>query len=139
MAKSLNKVMLIGRLGKDPDIRQVGNNGTTLANLSVATSESKKNNHGDWEEHTEWHRVTVWGRQADAVAEYLSKGSQVYIEGKLQTRQYEDKDGNQRYTTEIVAWNVIFLGGGSGQGAGTYNKGSRQQTKQQQHEDKIPF
>ena len=139
MAKSLNKVMLIGRLGKDPDIRQVGENGTTLANLSVATSESKKNNQGDWEEHTEWHRVTVWGRQADAVAEYLSKGSQVYIEGKLQTRQYEDKDGNQRYTTEIVAWNVIFLGGGSGggQGADIYRKSDKQQ--EPHANDKIPF
>ena len=139
MAKSLNKVMLIGRLGKDPDIRQVGNNGTTLANLSVATVESKKNGQGDWEEHTEWHRVTVWGRQADAVAEYLSKGSQVYIEGKLQTRQYHDKDGNQRYTTEIVAWNVIFLGGrsGSGQGADIYRKSDKQQ--EPHAKDKIPF
>lgn len=103
---SLNKVFLIGNLGKDPELKHT-QNGTAVVNLSVATTE-KRIVQGSLEEHTEWHRVTVWGKTAEACAAHLAKGSKVHIEGKLQTREYE-KNGEKRYATEIVAWNVLFL------------------------------
>ena len=97
---SLNKVLLIGNLGKDPEVRYTAS-GTAVASFSLATTEKFKNKSGEWEDRTEWHRVTLWARLAEIAGEYLTKGSTVYIEGRLQTREYE-KDGAKRYTTEIV-------------------------------------
>ncbi len=105
---SLNKAMIIGRLGQDPDVRYTQSN-TAVANLSVATSERFKDSSGEWQERTEWHRVVAWGRLAEICQEYLKKGSQVYIEGPIQTRQWEDKEGQTRYTTEIKALTMTML------------------------------
>jgi single-strand DNA-binding protein len=112
MSKGLNKVMLIGRLGSDPEIKQTGG-GTLVANLSVATNHSRKNQAGEWEDETEWHRVVLFGKTAEVAQQYLRKGSQVYIEGRLQTRKWQDKEGNDRYMTEIIANEMQMLGGRS--------------------------
>lgn len=105
---SLNKAMIIGRLGQDPEVRYTQSN-TAVANLSVATSERYKDSSGEWKENTEWHRVVAWGRLAEICQEYLKKGSQVYIEGPIQTRQWEDREGQTRYTTEIKALTLTML------------------------------
>jgi single-strand DNA-binding protein len=107
----VNKVIIVGRLGADPELKSVGN-GQNVARLSVATSENWVSKDGQKQERTEWHRVTVWGRQAENCAKHLSKGRQVYVEGRLQTRSWEDPQGQKRYATEIVATTVQFLGGG---------------------------
>lgn len=109
---SVNKVILVGRLGQDPETKQV--NETTVANFSIATSESWKDKKtGERQERTEWHRLVAWGRQAEIVGEYLTKGSLIYIEGQLQTRKWADKDGNDRYTTEVRVGVMRMLGGKS--------------------------
>lgn len=100
--------MIIGRLGADPEVRYTQSN-TAVATLSVATSNKWKDKNGEQHEDTEWHRVVLWGRTAEVAQEYLSKGSQVYIEGPLQTREWEDKDGVKRYTTEIKGLNLVML------------------------------
>lgn len=105
---SLNKAMIIGRLGQDPEVRYTQSN-TAVANLSIATSERYKDSSGEWKENTEWHRVVAWGRLAEICQEYLKKGSQVYIEGPIQTRQWEDREGQTRYTTEIKALTLTML------------------------------
>lgn len=106
---SVNKVILVGNLGRDPDVRYT-KSGAAVANFPIATNERWKNKEtGNFEERTEWHRVVVWNRQAELCKEYLSKGRSVYIEGRLQTRQWDDKDGNKRYTTEVVAQLIQFL------------------------------
>lgn len=107
---SLNKVMLIGRLGSDPDVRYTPS-GTSVAKFNLATSENYTDKDGQRQEKTEWHRITVWGRQAENSGQYLKKGSQVYLEGSLRTNEWEDKDGNKRYTTEVNAQRVVFLSG----------------------------
>jgi single-strand DNA-binding protein len=104
----LNKVMLIGRLGQDPEIRYT-TNGTAQAKLRLATTERWTNKEGEKGERTEWHNIVVWGKQAELCAEYLSKGRQVYIEGRLQTRTYDDKEGKKRYITEVKGDVVQFL------------------------------
>ncbi len=114
---SLNKVMLIGNLGKDPELRYTAS-GQAVASFSIATTEKFKNKTGDWEERTEWHRITLWGKQAEIAGEYLAKGKTVYIEGRLQTRKWTDRDGNDRYTTEIVGDRMQMLGG-KGDSAGS--------------------
>lgn len=114
---SLNKAMIIGRLGQDPDVRYTQSN-TAVANLSVATSERYKDKSGEWKENTEWHRVVAWGRLAEICQEYLKKGSQVYIEGPIQTRSWEDKDGQTKYTTEIKALTMTMLDSKSSGGGG---------------------
>jgi single-strand DNA-binding protein len=106
----MNKVEIIGNLGNDPEIRYSGA-GTAVCNFSVATTESWKGKDGSKKEKTEWHRVVVWGNQAENCAKYLTKGRQVLIEGKIETRNWDDRDGNKRYTTEIIARKVLFLGG----------------------------
>jgi single-strand DNA-binding protein len=114
--RSLNKVQLIGHLGADPELRYTSN-GTAVATFNVATSESFRANESDeWQERTEWHRVVAWGRQAEIAGEYLAKGRQVYIEGRLQTRSWEGQDGTKRYTTEVVTREMILLGSRSGAG-----------------------
>lgn len=105
---SLNKVMLIGRLGKDPEIRYT-QSGTAVASFSIATSEKFKNKAGEYEEKTEWHNIVLWQKLAELAGEYLSKGSEVFIEGRIQTRKWQDNSGNDRYTTEIVGDRMQFL------------------------------
>jgi len=118
MARGVNKVILVGNLGKDPEIRYMPN-GNAVANLTLATTESWKDKQtGDQQEKTEWHRIVMFRRLAEIAGEYLKKGSQVYIEGKLQTRKWQDNSGNDRYTTEIVANEMQMLGGRSGGSAG---------------------
>ena len=126
---SLNKAMIIGRLGQDPDVRYTQSN-TAVANMSIATSERYKDKSGEWKEKTEWHRVVAWGRTAEICQEYLKKGSQVYIEGPIQTRQWEDKEGQTRYTTEIKALQMTMLdskgsGGGNNGPSAPQNQGSK--------------
>ena len=120
----VNKVILIGNLGRDPEIRYT-QGGSAVCNLSLATTRSYNNRNNERVEETEWHRVVVWGKQAEFCNQYLSKGRQVYIEGRLQTRNYEDKDGIKRYSTEVVADTVQFLGGrgGGGGGGGDFDEG----------------
>jgi single-strand DNA-binding protein len=119
MARGVNKVILVGNLGKDPETRYMPS-GAAVTNLRIATTESWKDKQsGDQQERTEWHSVAMFGRLAEIAAEYLRKGSQVYIEGKLRTRKWQDKEGKDRYTTEIVADEMQMLGGkGGGAGAG---------------------
>lgn len=119
---SLNKVMLIGNLGKDPEVRYT-TSGTAVASFSLATSERFKNRNGDWEDRTEWHNVTLWGRLAEIAGEYLAKGRTVYIEGRLQTRKWQDRDGRDRYTTEVVADKMQMLGGKGEGGPGRQGAG----------------
>lgn len=118
---SLNKAMIIGRLGKDPDVRYTQSN-TAVANLSIATSNRYKDKSGEWQERTEWHRVVAWGRTAEVAQEYLKKGSLVYIEGPIQTKEWEDKDGTPRYSREIKALKLIMLDGKSEGGGGGGNQ-----------------
>ena len=106
---SVNKVILVGNLGRDPELRYT-QGGSAVTNFTLATNEKWRDKDGNNQERTEWHRVVVWGRQAETCAEYLAKGRQVYLEGRLQTRQWEDKEGNKRWTTEVVAQRVQFLG-----------------------------
>ena len=107
---SVNKVILIGNLGRDPEIRYT-QGGEPIANFSLATTEKWTDKSGQKQEATEWHRVVVWGKQAEICGQYLTKGRQVYIEGSIRTRQWQDQQGQKRYTTEIVARNVQMLGG----------------------------
>ena len=117
MARGINKVILVGHLGADPETRAMPS-GTTVANLRIATSESWRDKQsGEQQERTEWHRVALFGRLGEIAAEYLKKGSQVYIEGSLRTRKWQDKQGNERYSTEIVANDMQMLGGRSAGGA----------------------
>ncbi len=118
MARGINKVILVGNLGADPETRYMPS-GTAVTNLSVATTESWKDKQtGEQKDRTEWHKVVMFDRLAEIAAEYLRKGSQVYIEGKLQTRKWQDRDGNDRWTTEIRANEMQMLGGRGGGGAG---------------------
>ena len=121
MARSVNKVILIGNLGKDPELRYAPS-GSAVTNFSLATSEQWKDQEGNPQERTSWHNIVMWGKLAEIAAEYLKKGRKVYIEGRLQYRDYEGKDGNKRYVTEIVASDLVMLGsradGGSGQETG---------------------
>jgi single-strand DNA-binding protein len=125
--KSVNKVMLLGNLGKDPEVKYTPS-GTPVAKLALATSERYKDKDGQWQDRTEWHNVVLWQRLAEIAGEYLKKGSKVYIEGKLQTRSWEDKQTNQkRYMTEIVANDLVLLGGrgeGGGESGGGYSRGA---------------
>ncbi|HEV2269057.1 MAG TPA: single-stranded DNA-binding protein [Steroidobacteraceae bacterium] len=119
MARGVNKVILIGHLGADPETRAMPS-GSSVANLRIATTESWRDKQsGEQQERTEWHRVALFGRLAEIASEYLKKGSQVYIEGSLRTRKWQDKQGNERYSTEIVGNEMQMLGGrGGGGGAG---------------------
>src|SRR4029077_2904280 len=114
---SVNKAILVGNLGKDPEVRFTGT-GRAVARFPVATSEVWNDQEGQRQERTEWHNIVVGGKQAETCGQYLAKGRQVYIEGGIRSRQYDDKDGNKRYITEIVARDVRFLGGGGGGGGG---------------------
>ena len=115
---SVNKVILVGNLGRDAELRYTPG-GAAVATLNMATTEVWNDKAGQRQEKTEWHRVVLWGKSAESLSEYLVKGKQIYVEGRLQTRQWDDKDGNKRYTTEIRGDRVVLLGGGGGgMGAG---------------------
>lgn len=105
---TLNKAMVIGYLGADPELRHL-DSGTAVCNFSMATNEKWKDRDGEAQESTEWHRIVVWGKQGENCNEYLAKGRQAYVEGRIETREWEDKDGNRRWTTEIVAQRVLFM------------------------------
>jgi single-strand DNA-binding protein len=117
MAGGVNKVILVGNLGADPEVRFTPS-GQAVANFRIATSESWTDKSGQKQERTEWHRIVVWGKLGELCGEYLAKGRQCFVEGRLQTRERTDKENKKNYTTEIVANNVVFLGG-RGEGAGT--------------------
>lgn len=129
---SLNKVLLIGNLGADPEVR-TSQSGTKVARLRIATTERVRDRNGNWSDATEWHSIVCFGRTAENVGRFLKKGRQVYVEGRLQTRKWQDRDGNDRWTTEVVANDVRFLGG------------PRQDTRQpsrseaEPYDDDIPF
>ena len=124
--KGVNKVILVGNLGNDPEVRYMPN-GNAVANLSLATSESWKDQQGQMQERTEWHRLTMYRRLAEVAGEYLKKGSQIYVEGKLQTRKWQDQQGQDRYTTEIIVDQMQMLGGRENSSA---NNGYQQQSQQ---------
>lgn len=147
--RGINKVTLVGNLGGDPEVRYTAN-GTAVANFSLATSEGwTDRNTGEKQEKTEWHRIVAWGRLGEICGEYLSKGKQVYIEGRIQTRSWDDRDGNKRWTTEIVAREMVMLGSGPGrQSDGDYRggddnyddkKGPPPGPKTPPDDDDIPF
>ncbi|MEM7501554.1 MAG: single-stranded DNA-binding protein [Pseudomonadota bacterium] len=149
MARGINKVILVGNLGADPDTRYMPSGGA-VTNLSVATSESWKDKQtGEQKERTEWHKVAMFGRLAEIAAEYLRKGSQVYIEGKIRTRKWQDKDGNDRWTTEVIADEMQMLGGRGSGGAPARNENYGQSSGSQsapqsaaapdEFDDDIPF
>ncbi|HLT92034.1 MAG TPA: single-stranded DNA-binding protein [Woeseiaceae bacterium] len=147
-ARGVNKVILIGNLGADPETRYMPSGGA-VTNLSIATNESWKDKQtGEMQERTEWHRVVMFDRLAEIAAEYLRKGSQVYIEGSLRTRKWQDRDGNDRYTTEIRATEMQMLGGRSGAGAPAMGPGPGRPAEEpaparagvaDEFDDDIPF
>jgi single-strand DNA-binding protein len=121
---SVNKVILVGNLGRDAELRYTPG-GAAVATLNMATTEVWNDKSGQRQEKTEWHRVVLWGKTAESLNEYLTKGKQIYVEGRLQTRQWDDKDGNKRYTTEIRGDRIVLLGGGGGGGGRGGGGGSR--------------
>ncbi|WP_331561080.1 single-stranded DNA-binding protein [Chlorobium sp.] len=133
MAKGLNKVMLIGHLGNDPELRTTAS-GQSVGNFTVATSESFKDASGNWQDRTEWHRIVVWGKLAEICSQYLKKGRQVYIEGRLQTRSWDDsKSGEKKYATEIVCTDMQMLGSAKEQGGGYGETGTSFERPQPQY------
>ena len=130
---SVNKAILVGRLGVDPDLRKTGS-GTSVVNMRMATTDRRKEGE-EWVDHTEWHNVTVWGRSAENVAKFCSKGKEIYVEGRIQTRKYTDKTGNERFSTEIVADNVRFLGSR----ADNATSAQAQKPVHNQADEHIPF
>lgn len=125
MARGINKVIIVGNVGGDPETRYMPS-GSAVTNLTVATNETWKDKQtGEKKERTEWHRVAMFNRLAEIAAEYLRKGSQVYIEGKIRTRKWQDKDGQDRYTTEIIADEMQMLGGRGGAGGGDFGGGNQ--------------
>lgn len=155
MARGINKCILVGNLGADPEVRY-SPSGAAVTNIRIATSEVWRDKQsGEQQERTEWHRIVFFGRLAEIAGEYLKKGQQVYVEGRLQTRKWQDRDGNDRFTTEIVANEMQMLGGGRGGGGGSsaswddaaedQSGGGQKQSKSQQQapaddfEDDIPF
>lgn len=155
MARGINKVILVGNLGADPESRTTPG-GLTVTNIRVATTERRKDRQsGDWVDETEWHRVVMFDKMAETAREYLRKGSQVYIEGQIRTNKWQDKDGNDRYTTEIIARDMQMLGGRPGAGAPGGERdyddrpassggrapagGGGRKEKEEPFEDDIPF
>ena len=139
---SVNKAILVGRLGKDPEVRY-SNNGNAITNFNLATSRVYKNKDGEKVDETEWHRCVSFGKTAKICEEYLKKGSLIYVEGRLQTRDWEDKDGNKRWTTEIILENMRMLGSkgesGSGSSASSGNKNPFDKGPSNIPDDDVPF
>lgn len=144
----INKAILVGNLGKDPEVRAI-EGGRKVANFSLATTESYKDRNGERVDSTEWHNIVFWGPIVDVIEKYLKKGSQVYIEGKIRTRSYDDKEGVKKYTTEIVGQTLTMLGGGGGGGSksgnseSSYAEKSEAKTANQsfvaEEDDDLPF
>lgn len=124
----VNRVILIGNLGKDPEIRSL-EGGVKVANFSLATTESYKGKNGERVDQTEWHNIVLWRGLAEVAENYLKKGNSIYVEGKIRTRDWIDKDGNKRYTTEIIADNMVMLGGKRDQSDGGNNQSYQKQDK----------
>jgi len=143
---SVNKVILVGNLGRDAELRFTAG-GAAVSTLNLATTEVWNDKQGQRQEKTEWHRIVLWGKQAESLQEYLVKGKQIYVEGRLQTRQWDDKDGNKRYTTEIKADRITLLGGGGGGrssamdrgGTGQMDSASDRPPMEPITDDDIPF
>jgi single-strand DNA-binding protein len=135
---SVNKAILLGNLGRDPELRHT-QGGKAVATLRIATNDVWTDASGERQERTEWHTVVVWGRQAENCNQYLKKGRTVYIEGRLQTRKWQDKEGKDRYSTEIVADRVQFIGGGGGQGGGSSYEDAQLEPPPSGSSDDIPF
>ena len=133
----VNRVILIGRLGRDPELRYT-QAGKAVTNFTMATSENWKDDSGEKQERTEWHKIQMWGKLAEVAGKYLSKGAQVYIEGKLQTREWTDKDDIKRYTTEVVASSLVMLGG-KGDGGNDPGKPDSSDGMSPDDLDPIPF
>jgi len=132
MGRGINKVILVGNLGADPETRYTAS-GKAVTTVSIATTDVRKDKEsGENKEHTEWHRVKFWDRLAEIANEYLHKGSQIYIEGRLQTNKWQDKEGKDNYTTEIIAYEMQMLGGRSNAGGGDFNKPSSSRPNQQE-------
>jgi len=139
MARGVNKVILIGNLGQDPELRYTGS-GTAVCNMRIATNEAYKDANGEWVDRTEWHNVVAWSRLAEICGEYLTKGSQIYVEGSLQTRSWEDRDGNTRYTTEVKAREMQILGGrGPSEENGAQRGGGGRQVQPQAQNESADF
>ena len=151
--QSVNKVILLGNLGKDPEVKYTPS-GTPVAKITLATNERFKDKSGEWQDRTEWHNVVLWQRLAEIAGEYLKKGGKVYVEGRLQTRSWDDKTtGQKKYMTEVVASDIVLLGGrgegGGGESSGSYSKGASgnnfdQRTPEPEHagpisDEDIPF
>ena len=124
MAEGLNRVLLLGNLGADPELRMT-NGGQAVLKMRLATSETYLDRNRQRQERTEWHNVVVWGKRAEALGKFLTKGSRLFVEGGLRTSSYDDKDGNKRYRTEVVATNIILSGAGGGGGGGGGGRGGR--------------
>jgi len=137
-SRGINKVILVGNLGADPDIRQSGN-GNVVANLNIATGEAWKDQQGQLQERTEWHRVVMFGRTAEIARDYLRKGSKLYLEGKLQTRKWQDKNGQDRYTTEIVAHEFQMLDRRPGESSPDAPSAPASALPAAEFDDDIPF
>lgn len=148
---SVNKVIILGRVGADPEVKYMPN-GTAITQLSLATNRKTKNpESGDWEDKTEWHRVVFFDKRAEAIGQYVKKGRELYVEGRLQTRKWQDKDGNDKYTTEVIASEFSFVGSKSSSNEDDFSnkeKSPDQTTKQKedlnqdlpsQQDDEIPF
>jgi single-strand DNA-binding protein len=142
---SVNKVILVGNLGRDAELRYTAG-GAAVATLNLATTETWTDKQQQRQEKTEWHRIVVWGKQAESLQEYLTKGKSIYVEGRLQTRQWDDKDGNKRYTTEIKADRITLLGsrgdgggGGGGGGRRAAPSGGEPDDNTPVEDDDIPF
>jgi len=141
----VNKAIIIGNLGKDPEVRFTPS-GRAVAKFSVATTEKWNDQQGQKQERTEWHNIVVWGKQAETCGQYLAKGRQVFVEGRITNRSYDDKDGNKRYITEIIARDVRFLGGAGGAGGGGGRDGGsfnappgQDDPPEMPEDDDIPF
>lgn len=134
----VNKVILVGRLGNDPEIRYT-QGGAAVANFNIATSENWTDREGQKQERTEWHRIVVWGKMAETCSQFLGKGRQVFVEGRLQTRQWDDKDGNKRYTTEVIASTVQFLDRGNAENTKNMDSQPMEASGSAPIEEDIPF
>jgi single-strand DNA-binding protein len=135
---SVNKVILLGNLGRDPELKYTPN-GSAVANFTLATNESWKDKEGQKQEHTEWHRIVVWGKLAEICGEYLHKGRQVYIEGSIRSRTYKDRDGNERSATEIRADNLVMIGRSEGGRGGDQDRGGASEKEPEYSDEDIPF
>jgi single-strand DNA-binding protein len=139
MAKGVNKVILVGNVGKDPEMKYTPG-GTAIAIFSLATTESYKNRDDQWEEKTEWHNIKAFGKLAETISEYVKKGKQLYLEGKIQTESWDDKNsGEKKYRTSIVVFQMVFLGSKDGNGSSGKSNGSSKQQSSQITDDDIPF